>query len=336
MSQPDLLEILRAARPTAPPELRERLHAISAAAAPTPPRKRLTWQRASFALVPALGALVVAAVILGHDRSSTNNAARETGAGASLTPQAATPSAKGQIAPTRDATAGSARLHATALAPTPGRVVRYSASLELRLGTADAVSRAAQRGVRIARALGGFPASVDVQARGRQANASLVLRVPRAHVQSAIERLSVLGTIVGEDVSLQDLEAGLNGTDRTIARLQERLRVLRAQQQTTETTRAIATTTAHIERLQRESAGTRRGAHYATVALQLHTPQPVADDARDPSGPLHGLGVAFRWFGIGTIYALALGGPLVAILLLGLLVARIVRRRREDALLNAG
>jgi hypothetical protein len=49
---------------------------------------------------------------------------------------------------------------------------------------------------------------------------------------------------------------------------------------------------------------------------------------------LHGLGVAFRWIGIGAVYAFALGTPLVVVLALLWLALRTVRRRREDALLS--
>ena len=52
-------------------------------------------------------------------------------------------------------------------------------------------------------------------------------------------------------------------------------------------------------------------------------------------GPLHGLGVAFRWIGIGAVYALALGAPLAAARS-GSPGSRVraIRRRREDALLS--
>jgi hypothetical protein len=45
--------------------------------------------------------------------------------------------------------------------------------------------------------------------------------------------------------------------------------------------------------------------------------------------------VAFRWIGIGAVYALALGTPFVVLLVLLWLAARAVRRRREEALLSS-
>ncbi len=86
-------------------------------------------------------------------------------------------------------------------------------------------------------------------------------------------------------------------------------------------------------RLQRAEASTVRSAHYATVQLHLET-KPTAVPTKHGHGPLHGLGVAFHWIGIGAVYALALGTPLAAIALLSWLAARTIRRRRVDALLS--
>jgi hypothetical protein len=153
-------------------------------------------------------------------------------------------------------------------------------------------------------------------------------------VTEAISRLSALGTIVAEQVDVQDVQAGLNATDRRIARLQKQLAVVRAQDvQTDAVKRQIAALTARIERLQRQEAATVRATRYATVHLHLGTEAAVAPPHRG-HGPLHGLVVAFRWIGIGLVYALALGGPLVVLVLLAWLAARTIRRRREEALLN--
>ena len=68
---------------------------------------------------------------------------------------------------------------------------------------------------------------------------------------------------------------------------------------------------AHRAAAARTQAATIRAAHYATVQLHLETP-PAAQPVHHGHGPLHGLGVAFRWIGIGAVYVLALGAPLVA------------------------
>jgi hypothetical protein len=151
-------------------------------------------------------------------------------------------------------------------------------------------------------------------------------------VQEAVIRLSALGTITGEQVDLQDLQAGINATGREIARLQRRLAVLRAQPQTPATQRKIAALTARIASLQRGTADTRRSAHYATVSLHLATPATAKHTAHH--GPLHGLAVAARWIGIGAVYALALGLPALLLVALGWLAVRTIRRRRENELLS--
>jgi hypothetical protein len=133
---------------------------------------------------------------------------------------------------------------------------------------------------------------------------------------------------------VQDVQAGLNATDRLIARLQQQLAGLRAQTPQTEAVKnQIAALTARIEALQRRRAATVRATHYATVSLQLATRAAVTPP-HHRHGPLHGLAVAFRWIGIGAVYALALGGPFVLLVLLVWLTARFIRRRREDALLS--
>jgi Domain of unknown function (DUF4349) len=344
MSQRDLIAQLREARPTAPEELRERVRLVAAQA--PPPHRRVTWKRAALVLVPAAAAVVAAVVAIprGGERATVTTARAQGGVTLEkhLAPAhtAGTPSAPATAAGKHYLAGEAARNRVDALGapaiPAPaGRTLRYETYLELRLRNAAAVSDATKRAVRIATSLGGYPAYVSVNARGAQGDAEIRLRIPRPHVQQAISRLSQLGTITGENVSIQDLQAGINETDRTIARLQKQLAELRAQTQTDDITRKIAAITRQIEGLQRAEANTVRQAHYATVELQLTTHKPAKTHPKHHGhGPLHGLGVAFRWIAIGLVYALALGAPLLAVLGLAWLAARTVRRRREDALLS--
>ena len=96
----------------------------------------------------------------------------------------------------------------------------------------------------------------------------------------------------------------------------------------------IDTLSSRIENLQRQRAATIRAAYFATVKLHMETPPAAPPPAENGNGPLHGLGVAFRWIGIGAVYALALGTPLVLLLALLWFLARGLRRRREEALLS--
>jgi hypothetical protein len=201
---------------------------------------------------------------------------------------------------------------AATVAPARGRAQRYEASLRLRVAN---VSDGVKRALHVTASLGGYPQSVHVSTGSQAGTAELVLRVPRAHVQQAIGRLSALGTIVGEQVDIQDLQAGINATDRTIARLQRQLAGLRAEPQTEAVKRRIAALTARVVALQRARASTLRAAHFATVRLSLSS-------SAAPKRHTHYLRDALPW----------LGGA--AVVLLVLLALRVLRRLREDALLR--
>ena len=303
MSQRDLVAELQAARIAAPAEVRERVRAIAAHS--TPPRRVFTWRRALVVALPAAAAIVAAVVVTrpspSHDATVTFERAAVAHGSVTATPKA---TLQTQLAAPRIA---------------PGRVQRYNASISLRLRDVSSAVKSVQH---ITSSLGGYPVSIQVDAQGRRASADLVVKVPRVHVQEAIRRFSALGTITAEDVRVQDLEADLNATDRTIARLQKQLAA------TTDPDRAAALKT-RIERLQRGEAAARRTAHYATVSLHLETPSKTMP-AKHGHGPWHGLAVGLRWLGIGAVYALVFCAPLVLLAL----AWRLVLRRREDALLS--
>ena len=112
-------------------------------------------------------------------------------------------------------------------------------------------------------------------------------------------------------------------------------RRLGAQEQTADVERKIDALTRQVEALQRSRATTVREAHFASVQLHLTTHKAAAAPKPHENGPFHGLGVAFLWIGVVTVYAVALGAPFVVLALLLWVAARAVRRRREEALLSA-
>jgi hypothetical protein len=152
-------------------------------------------------------------------------------------------------------------------------------------------------------------------------------------VQQAVTRLSSLGTIVGENVAIQDLQGQVDATARKIKRLEQRLAYWQSQPQTEEAQKQVASFTAAIAKLRRGQAATIRTASFAKLSLELTT-RPAPTPVQQGHGPLHGLGVAFRWLGIGAVYALALGAPLLILAALFWLGARAVRRHREAELLS--
>jgi hypothetical protein len=308
MSQRDLVAELRAARVEAPAEVRERVRLI-AAAAPAPSR-RFTRRRALAVALPAAAAIAAAVVV-------TRPAHHE---------QPLADQLRSAPAVTNGAAAGTATKE-LAVPSASQRVQVVGTTLSLRTRS---VSDGVKRAVRIVASLGGYPVSVHAETQGKAARADLTLKVPRSHVQQAMSRLAQLGTIVAENVDVRDRTAALNATDRTIGRLRKRLAELRAANAPAE---QVAALTKRIQALQRSEAATRRAAHYATIDLHLETPRAAAP-AHNGHGPLHGIGVAFRYIGVGAAYALAIGGPAVVLLVLLWLAARVVRRRREDALLR--
>jgi hypothetical protein len=324
MSQRDLVAELRGARISAPADVRARVRLI-AAADTTRTRRTLTWRRALVLAVP-VAAAVGAAIVLTRPSHS---------------PPVAVPVERSIVhgAPpysvaTTQGKASSAPAVPTPLAPSASatRVQRYGAYLALRVADPDGVSAGVKRALRITRSLGGYAGSVHAATTGTAGSADLTLRIPRTHVQEAIARLFALGTITAEQVDVQDLQTGLNTTDRTIARLQRQLVALRSQPPSDANTIRIAALVRQIQGLQRAEAATIRTARYATIRLHLGTAAPKPAPAHH--GPLHGLRVVFRWAGIGAVYVLALGAPLLLVGWLVWIAARTIRRRREDALLS--
>jgi hypothetical protein len=332
MSQRDLVAELRAARIPAPAEVRERIRAI--AATDTSSREpRFTWRRALVVALP-VAAAVAATIVVTRPANHVTAIPVET----AIADQAAklAPQVHGSPAHTFSTQSGTAHTPGIAIpvAPSRTRVQRYGATLALRVSTPDGVSAGVQRALRIATALGGHPTSVHATSKGRTAHAELVVRIPRRNVQRAISQLSQLGTITGEQVDVQDLQAGLDATSRTIVRIQKKLTDLRAQTQSPDVVRQIAALTAQVAGLQRAQANAIRAASFASVHLTLATPPVKAAVHHTHRGPFHWLGQALLWLGIGAVYALVLAIPVA---LLGLFVffgVRTVRRRREDALLS--
>jgi hypothetical protein len=323
MSQRDVVAEIRAAEVEAPSELRERVRLIAATA---PPERRSPFSRRRLltVLIPVAAVVAVAVVTT---RPTNHPAAVVQPFSTDLAPTVTTQRAE------KAAAAPSAQAGGVALAPSATRAQKYSASLTLRVPTATAVSNATKRAIAIVSGLGGYVVSAHVDAASKNASSELVLKVPKTNVRTAIARLSALGTITAEQVDIQDLQAGIATTDRTMQRLQRQLTSLRAEPVTPAVTRQITALTARIQRLQRTEAATLRAARYATVDLQLATPAP-APPKHHGHGPLHGLDVAFRWIGIGAVYGLALGVPALVLMGLGWLGVRTIRRHRENALLS--
>ena len=334
MSQRDALAELRAHRPAAPAEVRERVRLIAAGESRRPRRFGFTWRRATLVLAPALVVAIVGAIALRGGGQSRQELAVRHGAARSDTAQGVEKSPPRAIGAKPSQGGALNSLDALAPpAPNAKRVQDYDAYLRLRVHDSAAVSSATKRAQAIARSLGGYASLLDVSTGGRDGDATIRLRVPIGHVQDAVTRLAALGTIVGEQVQIQDLTAHVSAVDRLIARLQRRLAGLRAQEQTDEVKRQIAGLTREIEQLQRGRAGTIAQARMATVTVELTTRSAVVPAKSSHSSRLDGAWTALGWIGVGALYALIVGGPFVVLALLVWVAWRVTSRRAEARLL---
>ena len=290
-------EALRAAKPVAPPELRDRVRLIAAAEEPAR-RWSVPWRRLSLVAVPAgLAAVAVAGVVIGL--SGARHEQLVTVGGAARVDRAATPQARGAL-PT---------LRGAALPPSTTRLQDYTATLQLEVRDANVLSDRTKRAIGIARRLGGTVSRVDVATAGRSGSALVVLRIPTARVTTAIAELSSLGRIVGQHVALLDVQ-------RRIDALRERVRQATGNERT---------------RIQKQLFAEVRRARLSTVAVELQTAPPVVAKPHRETRVHRILRVEGR---IG-LYLGLVGGPVVALLLLVWLAWRGGRRLAERRLLGA-
>ncbi len=174
-----------------------------------------------------------------------------------------------------------------------GRPVDVDASLHLRVPDLDALGDRTAEAMRIARSLGGYVASVQQTTTvGEPGEADLLLKVPVARVDTALIRLSGLGTVLDQNLSVVDLQQTLADQRRQIrnlrlqvARLQQALRNpslpadvrLRLQFNLEETRQTLA-------RLTRANKATRRQAALSDVSLALTTPRAAGAATGDDRG----------------------------------------------------
>src|SRR5262245_12643176 len=189
MSQLDLVAELRAHRPVAPAELRERVRQL-AADAPAP-RRRFTWKRALVVAIAVAGLAAVAGVLgtrdggkrsVAHDVIESQKVLSvprsRPGASAGAAPESLGAADHAAAAP--KASGGSAFRLAQIPPPSGTNAQRYSATLTLRLKDSAAVSAATNKALRIAAAMGGHPTTVNVDAERKDGEAYLVLKIGRA------------------------------------------------------------------------------------------------------------------------------------------------------------
>jgi hypothetical protein len=336
MTVNEIVDQLRAARPTASDALRLQVMTVASAprvAAPSV-RERFRLPRRLALVVPAAAGLaVVSAVAIGVSRPDST--AREASTRPSTAQRSTIPSgAEAFSGPSADASATDAQKAPPG--PLTGRAQRYSANLTLAVEDTDALSEATQRALTIARDLDGYVVSVQY-ATGDDGAASLTLRVPSARASDAVARLSALGTIVGQSVQIDDLQESLDALDRQVERVLAQIAALNVALERAETAaerarllERRARAQAELRALRANRSATAELARNATIQLELRTEE--TGTAAPGSRLDRALDKALEVLAWEAVAALAVAVALAPLALIGLAIwgSRQVRRRRED------
>jgi hypothetical protein len=199
-----LLDGLRAAQLRAPEALRARV----LAAAPAPAAARVPWlrrpsRRLALVVVPLAAALAVGAALVHGLVGSGGGKPRAV-------PVASSPQSHPLYKVPDAGAASSGRAFRAAAAPSVGNTSRLqhtAASLVVDVPSAK-LAQATTAATRIATSLGGYAESVlySTPPRVGGGSASLVLRIPAQNVQAALARLTALGTLVQQQISVKDLQ----------------------------------------------------------------------------------------------------------------------------------
>jgi cell division protein FtsB len=336
-SSPDLIQELRAARPSAPADLRTRVRELATEPGSTArPRWRFPHRRGFVVAIPVAAALaIVSAGALGLARSDAPPKSM-----AATVDEGAAPLATLAKAPPQRAF-GSGNSDST---PAPARAQQVAATLTVEVKDSNGVSRASQDALDLTRSLGGYVVSSSVTT-GEQGGAAIVVRIPVTRVQEAITGLSGLGRIVSQQVTIADLQATLDQLEKReatvrgqIARIRARLATESLDPETEATLRAkLQTLRSELVELRRGIGSTNAEARMATVQLSVVTASgsgAVAPDSRLRRTIDGALGV-LAWEGIVVLAILIVLAPLALLGFAAWLGRRLYRRHESERLLAA-
>ena len=361
----DLVSELRSGEPTASPELRERVRAVADRKAE--PRahvfSRFRRRRTVLVLAP-VACLLAAAVGVGVFTSSgptprsadslTKNASafapvvhgaksiRGGNSGDALSGNFrgapapnAPPVTTARTSVPYSVTAGKA------LPPSGSRAQIYGVDVVLRVSDLSSTTKQA---IQLTRGWGGYLVSVDYGSGSKSGEAYMVLRVPIVKVQPAVARLTALGTIITDHVSIQDVQGQLNKRYSQMQALRVKIADLRAKlTETTLTTSqraffqaALTQRVAQLGNLQQQQSAEKTRVSFATISLDLRTKQAAAVVPSKPGRigrALSNIGRVLVVEAEVLVYILLIGGPFVLVALLLWASRRSLRRRSEEQLL---
>jgi hypothetical protein len=333
---------LRAAAPPAPDRLRERVVELR-----EPQLRRIVRLRpalaaaAAIAIAVGLGAAALGGLFGAGTSEQNLRAERELGTSHAPGLLPANPwvhstekdTLKSDQGKTFSATGASSQRLSGVLTPGP-RLQRYDVAMRLRVKD---LSRSTQAAVRQTRRLGGYVAAADY-ATGREAGDSrLELRVPIGRIQQAIAGFTELGTILAQHISLQDLQAPLDRTDRRLAAARKVIAALNGKPfRTLDEQARLDAAKRTVERLSRQRANLVHEGAFAKISLQLTT-RKAATQHVAPGRFERFWGDAGDILGkeaIAVLYALVVAGPFAILALFALLAERARRRRADHRLLG--
>jgi Domain of unknown function (DUF4349) len=326
MPSPELALELRAARPVASPELRERVLAVAAREEPRPRRTLPPLRRILLVAAPAVLAIAIGGALI-HGLASSGPKKKEVASAQSSAPPTAGPSIQ------RGAKAGA---QFEGIPATQARLQQYGATLRVQLKNRDDLSDATKRAMRFARLLGGYVASVRYSApRDGQGSAAIVVRVPVDRVQDAIEEYSGLGTLLAQKVLITDVTKAVLEQAKEIARLRADIARLERGGVTAGERAQYYAEKARLDYLTKRRAATIRRADLARISLALttkpkHAAAPASRFDRTMSDAGH---VLVREAEI-LLYALIVAGPLLLLGAAAVGATRLAQRRRDAHLLD--
>jgi Domain of unknown function (DUF4349) len=317
MLSPELATELRAARPSASPDLRERVLAVAARQEPRrPPRFTLPpLRRLAMVAVPAAVALAVGGALV-HGLVHSSKTGEKAASAATTVP--GPPVGAGQVpVPLRGATkdrAQTERVPFSAALPNPtSRLTQYGAFMRLQVKDLDALSDTTKRAMRFARLVGGYVAYVRYSSPAQgHGSAALIVRVPIDRVQDVIAEYSNLGTILSQKISVVDVTKAVEEESREITRLQALIARLEAGSVTPAERYRLSEARTRLDYLTKHKAATVRRAELARVRLELTTKpkHAAAASGRFDRTLSDAGGVLLREAEI-LVYALIVAGPLL-------------------------
>ena len=335
---------LRAARPLAPSELRERVRALPEPVSARPlPRPSL---RTALALAGACAAAAVAAAVIHGVVTSGSGGSRQVAHGAPTVIERNPPRA-GAPVPNGADKSFSQELSpraVTQLPPNRSRLQQYDIWMRIGVKNLDDLSSRTKAAMQTARRLGGYVASAQYNAPGgRRGESRLLLRIPVRRLNDAIGALSGLGTILAQRLSIEDVQRQVDVQSRTIRRLKKEAAHLRAEIAATtdpaereRLQEQLGYVVAQVEALQRQRAQTVKNARLARVSVVLTTKKAaVAPAHRSRLGrTLDDAGSVLGCEGEVLLYALIVAGPLLLLAAAVLAAARTWNRRADRRLLE--